>query len=89
MSNDFGLDGDNLVAPIGHRSCELVAYINAKAASTLERTPAFTPNVIQSANIATVRLVESDLLVASIIFELPVRRRGYDEVYGVAFHSVQ
>ena len=70
----LGSDGDNLVTPIIDRGRKLVTYVYAKAATLIENSEAFAPYQMEIVDVIFIRIVESQLVFVSIVFELPVRR---------------
>jgi len=72
--DDLHPDRNNLVPAIVNRTGKLVTDINAESAARMQHPLAFAPNQVQVVDIAFVTLVKADLLLRSVVLELPVGR---------------
>ena len=80
-SNDLRADGNHFVAAIVGGAGELIADIDTEATPWTEHPMAFGPHQIQVVDVILVGVAESDLLIPAVVLQLPVRRRGHNELY--------
>ena len=68
------MDRYNFVSAVVCGTRELVSDIDTQTTSILQNAVAFCPNSIQVIDVLFVSVVETDLIVTSIILQLPIWR---------------
>jgi len=80
--DDLGSDGDDFVATVIDGARELVTNVDAEPTSFVQHAKALFPNEIQIVDVALVGVVKTQLVLVSVVLELPVGWRSHDEVNG-------
>lgn len=79
--DDLRADGDHLIAPIIHAAGKLIADIDAQPAAGVQHPFTLLPDKVQVVDVFFIAVIETNLLLRPIIFQLPIRRRGDDQVH--------
>ena len=82
LRDDFGMEGDDFVPSIDQSAGELVADVDAQAASRTQHTGALRPDTSEVIEILVETLTVADLSFRAVVFYLPVGGRRNDKVYG-------
>jgi len=80
--DDFRPDRNDFIAAVIDRTGELIPDIDTEPAAVIEHPVTFIPDKIQLVDIAFVAVIEAYLVICAVILQLPVRRRGDDEMNG-------
>ncbi len=78
--DDLRADGNDFVTAIVHGTRKLVADVHAQPAALGQDPVTFGPDEVQVIDVSLVAVVEADLPAVAVVFQLPVGRRGDDEV---------
>lgn len=75
------MNRDNLIAPIINRSSKLITDVDTETTTVLKNAVTLCPYHIEMIDILLVCVVEPYLIIVPIVLELPIWRRGHDQLY--------
>lgn len=80
LRDHLGVQRDDLVATIHDGARELLPDVRTKPPPLLENAGTLVPDARRVVQVFVERLTEPDLSLCTVILDLPIGRRGHDEI---------